>query len=84
MSFLDSSFIPFPGVNDLALIMLASQHPARAPFYALMSTVGSVLGCYVIYGIALGGEKLAEGRRPRLRNAARVAGWRGMTLWRCW
>ena len=68
MSFLDSSFIPFPGVNDLALIMLARQHPARAPFYALTSTVGSVLGCYVIYGIARGAEKLAEGRSPSTKE----------------
>jgi membrane protein YqaA with SNARE-associated domain len=72
MSFLDSSFVPLPGVNDLSLIVLASQHPARAPFYALMSTVGSLLGCYVIYGIARGAEKLAEGRSPSTKgNSAR-------------
>jgi membrane protein YqaA with SNARE-associated domain len=62
ISFLDSSFIPFPGINDLALIVLASQHPARAPFYALLSTLGSLLGCYVMYGIARGGGRLAGGR----------------------
>ena len=62
MSFLDSSFIPFPGINDLALIVLASQHPARAPFYALLSTLGSLLGCYVMYGIARGGGRLAARR----------------------
>jgi membrane protein YqaA with SNARE-associated domain len=59
---LDSSFIPFPGFNDLALIVLASQHPARAPFYALLSTLGSLLGCYVMYGIARGGGRLARNR----------------------
>jgi len=62
LSFLDSSFIPFPGFNDLALIVLASQHPARAPFYALLSTLGSLLGCHVMYGIALGGGRLASSR----------------------
>ena len=84
MSFLDSSFVPFPGINDLALIVLASKHPARAPFYALLSTLGSLLGCYVIYGIARGGGRLAGGDQPRLRGTARVAGWSAMTLWRCW
>jgi undecaprenyl-diphosphatase len=59
MSFLDSSFLPFPGINDLALIVLASQHPARAPFYAFMSIVGSLLGCYVLYGISRLGGRLA-------------------------
>jgi membrane protein YqaA with SNARE-associated domain len=73
ISFLDSSFIPFPGINDLALIVLASQHPARGPFYALLSTLGSLLGCYLMYGIARGGGRLAGGRsastkEPRARR----------------
>jgi membrane protein YqaA with SNARE-associated domain len=73
LSFLDSSFIPFPGINDLALIVLASQHPARSPFYALLSTLGSLLGCYVMYGIARGGGKLAGGRAASNKgNRARL------------
>jgi membrane protein YqaA with SNARE-associated domain len=71
LSFLDSSFVPFPGINDLALIVLASQHPARAPFYALMSTVGSLLGCYVLYGIASGGGRLAGGKSSSTKGSAR-------------
>ena len=34
MSFLDSSLIPFPVVNDLALIVMASKRPAWWPLYA--------------------------------------------------
>jgi len=72
LSFLDSSFIPFPGLNDVALIVLASKHPARAPFYALLSTLGSLLGCFVMYGIARGGGRLAGGRRASTKgNRAR-------------
>ena len=72
LSFLDSSFIPFPGINDLALIVLASKHPARAPFYTLLSTLGSLLGCYVMYGIARGGGRLAGGRSGSAKgNSAR-------------
>jgi membrane protein YqaA with SNARE-associated domain len=74
MSFLDSSFVPFPGINDLALIVLASQHPARGPFYALLSTLGSLLGCYVMYGIARGGKRLAGGR-PAANKANRARPW---------
>jgi membrane protein YqaA with SNARE-associated domain len=74
LSFLDSSFIPFPGINDLALIVLASQHPARGPFYALLSTLGSLLGCYVMYGIARGGGKLASGR-PATNKGNRARLW---------
>jgi membrane protein YqaA with SNARE-associated domain len=57
MSFLDSSLIPFPVVNDLALIVMASKRPAWWPFYALASTLGSVCGAYLLYGIARGGGK---------------------------
>jgi membrane protein YqaA with SNARE-associated domain len=57
MSFLDSSLIPFPVVNDLALIVMASKRPAWWPFYALASTLGSVCGAYVLYGIARGGGR---------------------------
>jgi len=71
MSFLDSSFVPFPGINDLALIVLAGQHPARAPFYAFMSTVGSLLGCYVVYGIARSGGRLAGGKSSSTKGSAR-------------
>jgi membrane protein YqaA with SNARE-associated domain len=57
MSFLDSSLIPFPVLNDLALIVMASKRPAWWPLYALASTLGSVGGTYVLYGIARGGGK---------------------------
>lgn len=57
ISFLDSSFVPFPFFNDLALIILASQHPNRAPLYALASTAGSLLGCYVLYALSRRGGK---------------------------
>jgi membrane protein YqaA with SNARE-associated domain len=57
MSFLDSSLIPFPVVNDLALIVMATKRPAWWPLYALASTLGSVCGAYLLYGIARGGGK---------------------------
>ena len=57
ISFLDSSFVALPSANDLLLIHLSSQHPKRALLYALASTVGSVLGAYVVYGLARGGAK---------------------------
>jgi membrane protein YqaA with SNARE-associated domain len=57
MSFLDSSLLSFPVVNDLALIVMASKRPAWWPLYALASTLGSVGGAYLLYGIARGGGK---------------------------
>ena len=59
ISFLDSSVLTFPIINDLLLIQLAMQRPARMPLYALMATSGSVLGCVLLYFIARkGGEAI--------------------------
>jgi membrane protein YqaA with SNARE-associated domain len=74
MSFLDSSFIPFPGINDLALIVLARQHPVRAPLYILLSTLGSLLGCSVMYGMARAGRKLA-GRQSASTKERQARRW---------
>src|SRR5271157_5079890 len=62
MSFLDSSLIPFPVLNDLALMVMASKRPAWWPLYALASTLGSVSGAYLLYGIARGGGKFFFGK----------------------
>ncbi|HEY6129417.1 MAG TPA: VTT domain-containing protein [Candidatus Acidoferrum sp.] len=57
ISFLDSSVLTFPVINDLLLIELSIQHHARMPLYALMASLGSVLGCVLLYFIARkGGE----------------------------
>jgi membrane protein YqaA with SNARE-associated domain len=55
ISFLDSSLVPFPVLNDLALMMMSSNRPAWWPLYALASTLGSIGGAYLLYGIARGG-----------------------------
>jgi membrane protein YqaA with SNARE-associated domain len=57
ISFLDSSVLTFPIINDLLLIELSIQRPERMPLYALMAASGSVLGCVLLYFIARkGGE----------------------------
>ena len=59
IAFLDSSALPFPVVNDLLLIDLSIRNPARMPYYAVMSTLGSVGGCLLLYYIARkGGEAM--------------------------
>jgi membrane protein YqaA with SNARE-associated domain len=59
IAFLDSSVLTFPVVNDLLLIELTIQNPARMPYYAAMATLGSVAGCLLLYYIARkGGEAM--------------------------
>src|SRR5512145_1123544 len=63
IAFLDSSFLSFPEVNDLLIIWLTTQHPHRMPYYALMTTLGSIAGCLALYTLARkGGETFLRKR----------------------
>jgi membrane protein YqaA with SNARE-associated domain len=65
-AFLDSSFISLPQINDLLIVLMVSRDKAWMPYYAALSTLGSVCGCYVLYRIAnRGGEAFL---RKRLRE----------------
>lgn len=60
---LDSSFLSFPQVNDLLVIYLSTKNPERMPYYASMTTIGSLIGCFVLYGVAWkGGEVFLRSR----------------------
>jgi len=72
ISFLDSSVLTFPIINDLLLIHLSMEHPARMPLYAFMATLGSVLGCVVLYFIARkGGEAIFHKKAGKHGHAIR-------------
>ena len=63
IAFLDSSFLSFPEVNDLLIVMLVINHPHRMVFYATMSTLGSIAGCLALYYVGRrGGTALLEKR----------------------
>lgn len=74
ISFLDSSFLSLPLVNDLLLVHVASRSPARAIVYAFQCALGSVLGASTIYGLARGGWSLIRRRRPE-QPPSRVREW---------
>jgi len=74
VAFLDSTFLPFPSVNDFLLMDLSILAPSRMFYYASMSTLGSVIGCLVLYAIARKGEEAAFQQRAGKR-AAGVRHW---------
>jgi membrane protein YqaA with SNARE-associated domain len=74
LAFLDSTFLPFPSVNDLLLVDLCIQNPARMPYYAFTSTLGSVLGCLDLYYIGRKGEEAAFHAKAG-SNAPRIHRW---------
>jgi len=85
ISFLDSSVLSFPIINDFLLIELAIQHPRRMPLYALMAAAGSVLGCVLLYYLArMGGEayfhRKAGARAQAIRHWVERNGFGGMLI----
>jgi len=72
ISFLDSSVLTFPVINDLLLIEISIQHPLRMPLYAAMAGLGSLLGCLLLYFIAKkGGEALFKRKAGSHAHAIR-------------
>jgi membrane protein YqaA with SNARE-associated domain len=72
ISFLDSSVLTFPVINDLLLIELSREHPSRMPLYALMAATGSTLGCILLYFIARkGGEAFFHSKAGKHGGAIR-------------
>ena len=72
ISFLDSSVLSFPIINDLLLIELSREHRSRMPLYALMAATGSTLGCILLYFIARkGGEAFFHSKAGKHGGAVR-------------
>lgn len=68
---LDSSFLSFPQVNDLLIIVLSTKSPSLMPYYAAMTTAGSLLGCLVLHDFARRGGEVFLRKRvsgPRLER----------------
>ena len=63
VAFLDSSFLSLPEINDLLVVAMVIEHKEDMWFYALMATLGSVVGCLVTYAIGRrGGEAIVRRR----------------------
>ena len=72
IALLDSSFLSFPQVNDLLIIVLSTRSPERMPYYAGMTTVGSLIGCFMLYGVARRGGEVFLRKRLKGRYVDRA------------
>ncbi|MGB2622041.1 MAG: VTT domain-containing protein [Candidatus Acidiferrum sp.] len=72
LGLLDSSVIPLPGSMDVLLIVLAARQPQLWLYYALMATLGSVIGGFVTYRLARKGGKESLSRRFSAKTLKRV------------
>lgn len=72
IAFLDSSFLTFPQVVDLLIIWLVTQHKERMLYYALMSTLGSMAGCFMLYLVGRKGGEAFLRKRLHERHVDRA------------
>ena len=72
IALLDSSFLSFPQVNDLLIIVLSTTFPQRMPYYAGMTTLGSLIGCFLLYGVARRGGEVFLRKRLKGRYVDRA------------
>jgi len=66
----DNSLVPLPGSMDAFTIVLSATHKDLWWYYAVMATIGAVLGGYLTYRLgAKGGKETLEKRLSRKRAA---------------
>jgi membrane protein YqaA with SNARE-associated domain len=63
VAFLDSTFLPLPGITDLLLVVTVTRRPAAMPLYVLLAVAGSVAGCLVMHAIGRKGGHALVSRR---------------------
>jgi membrane protein YqaA with SNARE-associated domain len=78
----DNSVVPLTGSMDVLTIYLAARHREPWAYYALMATIGAVIGGYITYSLARKGGKEAMEHRLSKRSAAKVY-WR-LERWGFW
>lgn len=52
IAFLDSVLVPMPGGVDAVLLLLAASRPSWMLIYVAAATIGSTVGCVVLYHIS--------------------------------
>jgi membrane protein YqaA with SNARE-associated domain len=63
VAFLDSTFLPLPGIADILLVVEVTRRPALMLVYVALTVAGSVAGCLVMHAIGRkGGEALVRRR----------------------
>jgi len=72
LGLLDSSIVPIPGSMDAMTIVLAAHQRTWWPYYAVMATIGSVVGAYITYRLARKQGDRALHARLSQRNAKLV------------
>ena len=72
VAFLDSSILSLPEVADLLVIWMVTNNKSRVVLYVVSATVGSLLGCLLLYGIGRKGGAAFVHKRFGSTNVERT------------
>ena len=62
----DNSVVPMPGSMDALTIVLSAHQRGWWPYYAIMATIGGVVGAYVTYALGRkSGKEALEKKIPK-------------------
>ena len=64
----DSSFVSLPELNDILLMTLSISNPGGMVTYATLTTLGSLIGCALLYGVGRKGGEAFLRRTPRMTD----------------
>ena len=73
----DSSFLSLPEVNDILLMTFSIRAPEQMLVYAGLTTLGSVIGCVMLYSVGRTGGEAFVRRRFSGHQLDRVRNWYG-------
>jgi membrane protein YqaA with SNARE-associated domain len=72
VAFLDSSILSLPEIADLLVIFMVTNNKSRIVIYIVSATLGSLLGCLLLYGIGKKGGAPFVHRRFGSTNVERT------------
>ena len=75
LAMFDSSFLSLPEVNDILLMTFAINEPSGMVKFALLTTIGSVIGCALLYAVGRKGGEAFLSRTFTSERLARVQSW---------
>jgi membrane protein YqaA with SNARE-associated domain len=68
----DNSVIPMPGSMDALTIVLSAHQKKLWPYYAVMATIGGVVGAYVTYRLGFKSGEHALEKKVSKKKAERI------------
>jgi membrane protein YqaA with SNARE-associated domain len=71
----DSSFLSLPEVNDILLMTFSINNPEGMIKYASLTTLGSVIGCALLYSVGRKGGEAFLRKRMSGARLLKLQGW---------